>query len=89
MSLFSDMKLSEICALVTDGTHDSPKLQESGVPFIKGKHINTGRIDFVGCDYITDDDHQKCIKRVKPEKDDILIANIGSIGDCARVETET
>jgi type I restriction enzyme, S subunit len=78
--------LSEICSLVTDGTHDSPKLRDEGVPFIKGKHINTGRVDFDSCDFISPDDHEKCIKRVKPQRDDILMANIGaSIGDCARV----
>ncbi|WP_273725077.1 restriction endonuclease subunit S [Brucella gallinifaecis] len=79
-------RLSEICSLVTDGTHDSPKLRDDGVPFIKGKHINTGRIEFDSCDFIAPEDHEKCIRRVKPQRDDILMANIGaSIGDCARV----
>jgi len=80
--------LPEICALVTDGTHDSPKLQRSGVPFIKGKHISSGSIDFENCDYITEEDHLKCIKRVKPQINDVLFANIGSIGDVARVIDE-
>lgn len=89
MNSLTNAKLADICSLVTDGTHDSPKLQESGIPFIKGKHINSGRIDFESCDYISPDDHEKCIKRVKPKLDDILIANIGaSIGDCARVITD-
>ncbi|MBO6506798.1 MAG: restriction endonuclease subunit S [Kordiimonadaceae bacterium] len=89
MTVLADEKLADICELVTDGTHDSPKLQAHGVPFIKGKHINTGRIDFDSCDFITPDDHAKCIKRVKPQLNDILIANIGaSIGDCARVTTD-
>lgn len=81
--------LSEICSLVTDGTHDSPSLQSTGVPFIKGKHINSGRVDFDNCDFISEQDHEKCIRRVKPEKNDVLVANIGaSIGDCARVEVD-
>jgi type I restriction enzyme S subunit len=53
---------------------------------IKGKDINTGRIDFDSCDYITEEDHEKCIRRAKPQLNDVLLANIGaSIGDCARV----
>lgn len=81
--------LSEICELVTDGTHDSPTLQPQGVPFIKGKHINRGKIDFDNCDFITEQDHEKCIRRVKPQKNDVLVANIGaSIGDCARVNLD-
>ena len=81
--------LSDICELVTDGTHDSPKLQSQGVPFIKGKHINSGKIDFENCDFITEQDHEKCVRRVKPQKNDVLVANIGaSIGDCARVNSD-
>ena len=46
------LKLKDVCSKVTDGTHDSPKLQKEGVPFIKGKHISSGNIDFKNCDYI-------------------------------------
>lgn len=77
--------LAELCLLVTDGTHDSPKILESGVPFIKGKHISSGRIDFANCDYISEADHAECIRRVKPQAGDILMSNIGSIGDTAWV----
>jgi type I restriction enzyme S subunit len=77
--------LPDICEVVTDGTHDSPKLQSSGVHFIKGKHISSGRIDFENCDYISEQDHLKCIRRVKPRSGDVLFSNIGSVGDAARV----
>lgn len=77
--------LPQICELVTDGTHDSPKLQTAGIPFIKGKHISSGRIDFANCDYITEQDHSKCVRRVKPKTNDVLFSNIGSVGDAARV----
>jgi len=80
--------LPSICSLVTDGTHDSPKLQQSGIPFIKGKHISAGHIDFEACDFITQEDHLKCIKRVRPQVNDVLFANIGSVGDVARVMAE-
>ena len=39
-SVLKKTSLLEICTLVTDGTHDSPKIQQSGVPFIKGRHIS-------------------------------------------------
>jgi type I restriction enzyme S subunit len=80
--------LPEICSLVTDGTHDSPKLQPYGIPFIKGKHISSGIIEFENCDYITEEDHLKCIQRVNPQMHDVLISNIGSVGDVARVTEE-
>ena len=72
-------RLSELCLLVTDGTHDSPKLLSRGVPFIKGKHISSGIIDFEHCDFISHEDHLKVISRSKPEQGDILFSNIGSL----------
>lgn len=80
--------LRAICKLITDGTHDSPKLLESGVPFIKATHISTGAIDFDNCDYISYEDHLKVISRSKPELGDTLFTNIGmGIGDAAYVTT--
>ncbi|WP_271439485.1 restriction endonuclease subunit S [Pontixanthobacter luteolus] len=80
--------LQDLCALVTDGTHDSPKLREDGVPFIKGKHISSGRIDFDTCDFISYEDHLEVIARSKPERGDTLFSNIGSVGDAAYVNTD-
>ena len=46
MSKLIKSTLENLCLLVTDGTHDSPKLQDSGIPFIKAKHISNGFVDF-------------------------------------------
>lgn len=81
-------RLDDLCAVVTDGTHDSPKLQASGVPFIKGKHISGGLVDFENCDFITAQDHAEACRRVKPQRGDILFSNIGSVGDTAVVKTD-
>ena len=80
--------MDELCELVTDGTHDSPKLQRHGVPFIKGKHISSGSIDFSTCDFITPEDHEDACRRVKPQRGDILFSNIGSVGDTAVVSED-
>jgi type I restriction enzyme S subunit len=81
-------RMDHLCELVTDGTHDSPKLQKEGVPFIKGKHISGGTVDFSTCDYITREEHEKACKRVKPQRGDILFSNIGSVGDTAVVNDD-
>ena len=80
--------MDELCELVIDGTHDSPKLQRHGVPFIKGKHISSGSIDFSTCDFITPEDHEEACRRVKPQRGDILFSNIGSVGDTAVVSED-
>lgn len=81
-------RLDELCELVTDGTHDSPKLQKEGVPFIKGKNISSGRVDFTACDFIKQEDHEEACRRVKPKRGDILFSNIGSVGDTAVVNDD-
>ncbi len=83
--MLAKAKMETICSVVTDGTHDSPKLQSSGVPFIKGKHISKGFVDFDSCDFITEADHAEACRRVRPQSGDVLFSNIGSVGDTARV----
>ena len=87
MNNLKETTLPDICLKVTDGTHDSPKLQPSGIPFIKGKHITGGYIDFNNCDFITYEDHLEVIKRSKAELGDILFSNIGTVGSTAIVNT--
>ena len=80
--------LAEVCSLVTDGTHDTPKRVPSGFPLIKAKEIVTGKIDFTHCDQISEDDHRKVVARSKPEWGDTLFTHIGaSLGAAAFVNT--
>ena len=41
---FKESTLADVCALVTDGTHDTPKPLSCGYPLIKAKEIVGGRI---------------------------------------------
>jgi len=79
-------KLGDICEQITDGTHDSPKLLDSGVPFIKGKQIKDGVILFENADYISTEDHLEAIKRAHPQQGDVLFTNIGTVGVTAMVK---
>lgn len=81
--------LSNLCYKITDGTHDSPKSVSDGFPYIKGTHVKNGLIDFDNCEYLDEKDHLKVVSRSKPEKGDILFANIGgNIGECAYVNVD-
>jgi type I restriction enzyme S subunit len=76
-SLVTDT-LRNVCSLVTDGTHDTPKSVMNGFPLVKAKDIAQGRIDFNTCQKISLEDHRKVIARSKPEKGDTLFVNIGA-----------
>ena len=66
---------------VRDGTHESPKYVEKGIPFVTSKNLKDGRIDFSNVNYISEEKHKEFIKRSKVDNGDILFAMIGSIGN--------
>lgn len=70
-------KLNEICE-VKDGTHDSPKYVDDGIPFVTQKNITINGFDIQDTRRITVNDHQKFYKRSNVEYGDILISMIGA-----------
>ena len=73
---------------VRDGTHDTPKYQESGFPLVTSKNLYSGTLDFSDIKYISKDDHLKIKDRSGVDKGDILFAMIGSIGNPVIVDTD-
>ena len=71
-------KLGEVADKITDGTHDTPKPVEDGVPFLTAIHVKDGSIDYENCYYLEQDVHNNIHKRCNPEKGDLLIVNIGA-----------
>lgn len=80
-------KLCEICD-VRDGTHDSPKYVEHGIPLITSKNILNDEIDFNNVSFISEKDCVEIEKRSKVTKGDILMPMIGTIGRPIIVATE-
>ena len=62
---------------VKDGTHDTPKYQKSGIPFITQKHIKPSGLVFDDYKLISEADHEQFYKRSNPERGDILVSMIG------------
>lgn len=73
-------KLKNLTKKITDGTHHTPKYQETGVPFLRVTDIQQREIDFSSTKYISEEEHYTLIKRCKPEKNDILLSKNGTIG---------
>lgn len=79
--------LGEIC-FITDGTHKTPNYIETGVPFLSVKNISKGFFDLSDVKYISLEEHNKLIKRAKPEFGDILICRIGTLGKAIKISLE-
>ncbi len=63
---------------VKDGTHDTPKYVEKGIPFITQKNIKTTGLNFEDVKYISQLDHDKFYKRSNVAKNDLIFSMIGA-----------
>lgn len=83
----TEKSILDIC-YITDGTHDSPKLQTEGFYLVTGKHLIGGFIDFSSAYFISETDHYKIQKRSKVDDGDLILSNIGTIGNVAIIEKQ-
>jgi len=79
-------KLSEVCAKITDGTHQTPTYFNEGVIFLSSKNVTSGKIDWDNIKYIDEKQHLEMHKRVAPQINDILLAKNGTTGVAAMVD---
>lgn len=75
----SNTKMSNIID-VRDGTHDSPKPQESGYLLVTSKHLEAYSINPTDANFITKEDYDKINERSKVDNGDILLSMIGTVG---------
>ncbi len=75
---WNKLVIKDVADKITDGTHDTPKPINSGIPFLTAIHVRDGFIDFDNCYYLPEEVHQKIYARCNPEEDDLLMVNIGA-----------
>jgi type I restriction enzyme, S subunit len=78
----------EICSIITDGTHQTPKYFDSGYIFLSSKNVTSGKIDWDNVRYLDEEQHNKMYKRLAPKINDILLAKNGTTGVAAIVDID-
>lgn len=82
-------KLRDLCLTeISDGTHQTPTYSETGYIFLSSKNVTTGKIDWDNVMYIPESLHNELYKRIKPQRDDILLAKNGTTGVAAIVDRD-
>jgi type I restriction enzyme S subunit len=79
--------LASICTRITDGTHQSPKWSDEGVPFLFQSNVKPGEIVFDTKRHISLADQQALTARCPIEYGDVLYTIVGSYGNAAMVRT--
>ena len=73
-------------AVVRDGTHQTPKYVNQGVPFYSVENVTAN--NFTNTKFISYNEHSFLTKNWKIEKGDVLMTRIGSIGVCKYIDWE-
>jgi len=81
------VELSNVCQIITDGTHQPPKFTKSGIPFLFVSNIVDNEISFKTGTFISREDYEVLIKRTPIEPNDIILTTVGSYGNPAIVRS--
>ena len=82
------MKMSDICSIITDGTHQPPKFVAEGIPFIFVSNVVNDKITYDAEKFITQETYDELIKRTPIEIGDVLLSTVGSYGHPAVVKSD-
>jgi type I restriction enzyme, S subunit len=80
--------LEKVCTRITDGTHQSPQFEASGIPFLFISNIVGGKINLNTSKYISEETYYTLSKRCPIEYEDILYSTVGSYGVPVIVDTD-
>lgn len=89
VEMFSDctnmISLSDLCLIITDGTHQSSKFQHVGIPFILVSNLSKNTVTYDTDKFISAETYKELYKRTPIEIGDILLSTVGSYGHPAVV----
>ncbi len=73
------VRMEDVCARITDGSHYSPKSIDAGKPMASVKDMHDWGINVGTCRQIAEDEYEKLVRNdCKPRLNDVLIAKDGS-----------
>ena len=77
----------DVCNIITDGTHQSPKFVNDGIPFLFVSNIANNEICYNAEKFISKATYRELYKRTPIEIGDIILSTVGSYGHPAIVRS--
>jgi len=90
-SKFEIQKLSNLIITMHQGLNtagEKVKFETNGIPILQTRNITSGKIDYKNMKYVNKDTYKKYSEKFGIQKNDILLANIGTIGKSLIVGSE-
>ncbi len=89
IEMFGDCKdtiaLNDLCSIITDGTHQPPKFQKEGIPFIFVSNLSDNKVTYKTEKFISEKTYNQLYERTPIQYGDILLSTVGSYGHPAVV----
>ena len=82
---WSVQQLQNVCD-VRDGTHESPRFYNEGIPLVTSKNIVNNHLDLENISYISERDANDINRRSQVDFNDILMSMIGTIGSAVLID---
>jgi type I restriction enzyme S subunit len=81
-------ELGAVALKITDGAHKTPTFVDRGVPFVSVKDFSGGKLDLSNTRFIPEAEHQVLYQRFDPQRGDILLGRIGTLGKAVLVDAD-
>jgi type I restriction enzyme S subunit len=86
---FPRIRLEEVCPVITDGTHQTPRYTEEGAIFLSAQNVKPFRFKPEKHRKVSMEDFQGYTARNKPRRGDVLMTRVGAgIGEAAVVDQD-
>ncbi len=86
--MWEEVKLEDVCDLITCGVAKRPNYVDSGVPFLSAKNIKNQSVVWDNYKFVSPADHAILTRKNKPKMGDILYTRVGSFGEAAVVDKD-
>jgi restriction endonuclease S subunit len=74
-------KLKEICDLIVDCPHSTPKWKDNGITVLRSNNIRNGKLNFNKQSYTDEEHYKQRTKRAIPQKGDLVITREAPMGE--------
>jgi type I restriction enzyme S subunit len=88
-SKWPHVRLEDVCSLITDGTHQTPRYVDDGFMFLSAQNVKPFRFMPEVHRKVSAEDYRACVIRAKPQKGDVLMTRVGAmIGEAAIIDRD-
>ena len=82
-------KLNHFAPIITCGVAATPEYKNEGIPFLSAQNVKKKKVDLTkGYKFISQEKHNELTRNRKPQKGDILLSRVGTIGEGCIIDVD-